>query len=83
MNQPASDTIRLPDDPRGPLRRSVYALLIALSAGTMIGRILVVDAVDKIGEENVLVSTEVDRRTLELKARGARVDPAALREDAR
>ena len=35
------------DDCRAQLRRSVYALLIAISAGIMLGRILAVDSVDR------------------------------------
>ncbi len=36
------------------LRRSIYALLIAISAGIMIGRVLAVNSVDQIGAESVL-----------------------------
>ena len=35
------------DDPQARLRRGVYALLIALSAGAMLGRMMAVDAVDR------------------------------------
>ncbi|MEN6458438.1 MAG: hypothetical protein ABFC63_05865 [Thermoguttaceae bacterium] len=38
-------------DATATLRRSVYALLILVSTGAMLGRILAVDAVDKIGLE--------------------------------
>jgi hypothetical protein len=42
------------DDPRAPLRRSVYALLIAISVGVMTGRVLAVNSEYQIGAENVL-----------------------------
>src|SRR5947209_7046484 len=83
MSLSESTTIRLPDDPRAPLRRGVYALLIALAAGGMIGRILAVNSVDVIKIEQSLVEKEVARRTAELKARGERIDPAAIEEEAR
>ena len=34
------------DDPQAQLRRGVYLLLIVVSAGMMLGRILAVDSVD-------------------------------------
>jgi hypothetical protein len=78
MDLPESTTIRLPDDPRGPLRRGVYAILIALSVGSMIGRILAVNSVDLIQVDKSLVAKEVDKRAAELKARGQPVDKATL-----
>jgi len=48
MNLPADATT-------AQLRRNVYWILIAASAAVMIGRILAVDAVDKRGEEKVLI----------------------------
>jgi hypothetical protein len=39
------------DDPRAALRRTVYLMLIVLSTGAMLGRILAVDSVDAIGLE--------------------------------
>lgn len=83
MNQPASGTIRLPDDPRAPLRRGVYAILIALSAGAMTGRILAVNSVDAILVDRSNIEREVARRTAELKAAGKPIDAAALTEEAR
>ena len=83
MSLSESTTIRLPDDPRAPLRRGVYALLIALAAGSMIGRILAVNSVDVIKIDQSLVDKEVARRTAELKARGEPIDRAAIEEEAR
>lgn len=40
------------DDPQARLRRSVYLLLILLSTGVMLGRILAVDSVDKLALED-------------------------------
>ena len=40
-----------PDDPQVALRRSVYVLLIVISTGVMLGRILAVDTTDRIGAE--------------------------------
>ncbi|MFV2067231.1 MAG: hypothetical protein ACC645_09650 [Pirellulales bacterium] len=41
-------------DARAPLRRSLYGILIALSVGTMVGRILAVNSVDRVGLERHL-----------------------------
>jgi len=43
------------DDPTFVLRRTVYALLIVLSIGTMLGRILAVDSVDYQGLERARI----------------------------
>jgi hypothetical protein len=39
-------------DPRAALRRSVYLLLIVVSTGVMLGRILAVDTVDRLNKES-------------------------------
>jgi hypothetical protein len=83
MSLSESTTIRLPDDPRAPLRRGVYAILIALAAGSMIGRILAVNSVDVIKVDQSLVDKEVARRTAELKARGEPIDPDTIEQEAR
>jgi len=41
-------------DARAPLRRSLYGILIALSVGSMVGRILAVNSVDRVGLERHL-----------------------------
>ncbi len=65
MTDPAPDC-------RAELRRSVYLLLICLSTGAMLGRILAVDAVDKVGLEDyrlkkIAGDLEQKRRTLEAR----------------
>jgi hypothetical protein len=95
MNPPPSTTTRppdappgadprslLPDDPRALLRRGVYAILIALSAGAMIGRILAVNSVDLIRVEQAAVDKEVAGRAKELTEAGKKVDRAALEQEA-
>jgi hypothetical protein len=61
------------DDPRASLRRSVYLLLIFLSAGTMLGRIIAVDAVDRtaLQEDRVnRIPQEIAREKKLLQAMG-------------
>ncbi|NLX96153.1 MAG: hypothetical protein GXY83_08250 [Rhodopirellula sp.] len=60
-------------DPQAALRRTVYALLIAASAGVMLGRILAVDSVDKIGLEEFLlkqIPEQLDQRREEFVEQG-------------
>ena len=38
-------------DPHAALRQTVYLLLIVVSTGAMLGRILAVDTVDRLGTE--------------------------------
>jgi hypothetical protein len=83
MSLPESTTIRLPDDPRGPLRRGVYAILIALAVGSMIGRILAVNSVDLIRIDQTAIEKEVAQRSAVLKAAGKPIDPEAIVTDAR
>jgi hypothetical protein len=59
-----------PADSNAPLRRSLYWVLIALSAGAMLGRILAIDSVDMIAIEkqrrgSIAKDLEQRRRTLE------------------
>ena len=95
MNPPPSTTTRppdalpaadsralLPDESRALLRRGVYAILIALSAGAMIGRILAVNSVDLIRVEQAAVDKEVAGRTKELTDAGKKIDRAALEQEA-
>jgi hypothetical protein len=61
-------------DRRTALRRSVYLLLIVVSCGMMLGRILAVDAVDKAGLEEYRLRSiprELDRKRESLAAQGA------------
>ncbi len=65
MNRPA-------DDPRAQLRWSVYLLLITLSAGVMLGRVLAVDAVDRAGIAGYFLQRipgELKKRERQLQAR--------------
>lgn len=60
-------------DPQAALRRMVYALLIAASAGVMLGRILAVDSVDKIGLEEFLfkrIPAQLEERREEFVGQG-------------
>lgn len=60
-------------DARTQLRRSVYAILIMVSAGVMIGRILAVDSVDKIGVEKdrlAKISADLATKKKSLEADG-------------
>ena len=68
MNRPT-------DDPQSQLRRSVYVLLIVLSAGVMLGRILAVDSVDMEGVEKSRldqIPDELERKRQRLEGQGAR-----------
>ncbi len=49
------------DDPRAGLRRNVYALLIVLGTGVMLGRILAVDAVDQTTRRPFLSANDRSR----------------------
>ena len=58
------------DFARSKLRRSVYALLTAVSVGAMIGRILAVNSVDVVRAETRLKDDIVKQRLQELDAAG-------------
>ena len=61
------------DDPALKLRQSMYWLLICLSAGVMLGRVMAVDAVDRTGLEKDRLSriaAELDRKKGELRQEG-------------
>jgi hypothetical protein len=51
-------------------RRSVYAILIALSVGTMAGRVLAVNSVDVIRSEAPLKSAAIEQEKQKLQAAG-------------
>ncbi len=57
------------------LRWGVYMLLIALSVGTMLGRIFAVDAVDRAAMQEFRVKEEMKRRETELKKNGLDGEP--------
>jgi hypothetical protein len=69
------------------LRRAIYAILIALAAGNMIGRILAVNAVDMIRLEQNLIDRElkprVDGKITELTAAGTPFDRAEIEAELR
>jgi hypothetical protein len=68
------------DDPqRRRLRKGVYAVLIALAAGNMAGRILAVNAVNRGEMEQYLVAQRVAALQKKLKAEGT--DEAAIAEE--
>lgn len=74
-----------PIDPHAQIRRSVYALLIVLSTGAMLGRILAVDSVDSSRLERYLagkIPEELKRKESQLRAKGLSPDAiaAALEE---
>jgi len=61
----------LPDDrPRASFRWGVYAILIAVSAGAIVGRILAVDAVDRRAIQESLINRRLAERRAALAARG-------------
>jgi len=60
-------------DPRADLRRSIYMLLICVGLGMMLGRILAVDSVDKVGLESYRLKKipgDVQQKRRELESRG-------------
>jgi len=58
------------DDPQARFRRSVYWLLIFLSVGAMLGRILAVDSVDRIGLESHRFQERLRQEQVKLQQRG-------------
>mgnify|MGYP000933213502 CR=1 FL=1 len=65
------------DDSRRALRRSVYFILIAVSVGLMLGRILAVDSVDKAAlEKSRLAKIEqtLKKKRADLEAKGTPAD---------
>ena len=75
----------LTDESHVQVRWSVYLLLIAVSAGMMLGRILAVDSLDKVGLEDARlakVSADVTVKKKELQATGL-TGPALDQELAR
>jgi hypothetical protein len=71
---PASPRCRLHES-RGRLRRAAYAILVAVAAGAVLGRIGAVASVDRTAWEGQLVEQAVARAV----ASGAPVDEASIR----
>ncbi|HBO42555.1 MAG TPA: hypothetical protein DD670_01190 [Planctomycetaceae bacterium] len=74
------------DRTRASLRRGVYAILIAVSAGAMIGRILSVDAIDKRAVQEYRISTQLAEHRKALTAKGTEgesLDEAMAAEESR
>ena len=65
------------DDPRAQLRRSAYALLIALSVGAMLGRIMAVDAVDRRAVQEFRVRQGLEGKRAALVKKGLPEDKIA------
>lgn len=63
MNAPA-------DDSRSELRRNVYLVLIAVSTGLMLGRILAVDDVQRTGIQRHEIQSRLDKMRKTLRDRG-------------
>jgi len=72
----ASDPAAAASDNPG-LRRSVYALLICLSAGLMLGRILAVDSVDELKLEDYRVRRELEKKEKLFAEQGLKDDDLA------
>jgi hypothetical protein len=71
------------DDPRAPLRRSVYWLLIALSTGVMLGRILAVDDVGRTAVQEHVIQSRLGQARKALKARGVDTEAPGVQADLR
>ena len=70
-------------DGNAALRKSIYALLIAIGLGAVIGRILAVDAVDLNHEAGAKFEKQLAAKRVELQAKGlvgVQLDYALLRE---
>jgi hypothetical protein len=88
MNPPLSASERPSDaaigqpvgDPLSAVRRGAYGLLIAISIGSMIGRIFAVDSIDRLGQINDLVARSVNGRTADAKKAGRTPSPAELQQ---
>jgi hypothetical protein len=62
--------IKIDNSPAAKLRRSVYGILIALSVGTMTGRILAVNSIDVIRSQGRLKSDTIEQEKQKLQAAG-------------
>ncbi len=68
--------IAAPGDSARRLRRGVYAVLIALAAGNLIGRLMAVNSVNRLEMQQYLVGQRV--AMLERKLRGEGANPDAI-----
>jgi len=68
------------DDANAKLRRSVYAVLITLSVGAMVGRVLAVNSVDLIRAEQRLKSDAVDQEKQKLQGSSQAVTDRELED---
>lgn len=59
------------------LRRSIYAILITISTGLVLGRILAVASIDRIGTESFIVKTELAKQQTAVKQAGQPFDAVA------
>src|SRR5687767_9236954 len=82
-----TNEIRMTNDDPAILRRAVYAILIALAVGNMVGRILAVNATDMIRLEQNLIDREtkvrLDKQVAELTAAGTAFDKSSLEKEIR
>jgi len=68
------------DDPHARLRRSVYTLLIVLSAGVMLGRILAVDDVQRTGIQEYRIRSRLAEKHNALIEKGLKDDDPRMKE---
>ena len=74
----------IPNDPQAQLRGNVYLLLIAVSTGIMLGRILAVDSVDVEGLEAYRlkqIPSQIESKRQRLQEQGARPERIAQELD--
>ena len=68
------------DDPQARLRRSVYLLLIVLSTGVMLGRILAVDDVQRAGIQEHVIQSRLGQMRKTLREEGLSDDDPRMKE---
>ena len=77
-----NDLSTTPADATRSLRWSIYSILIAVSVGQMLGDILAINSLDKVGLEKSLVDRDVAKAKKELAAKGEPVDEHKLAAEA-
>jgi len=73
-------------DPQARLRQAVYLILIAVGSGAVLGRILAVDSVDRVGLQKDRIQTALNRKKETLREKGLegeRFEKALKREETR
>jgi Glycosyltransferase family 87 len=73
-------------DPSASLRWSIYAILITISAGMMLGKIASLDSVDKTAVQNFRIKEALQQKRAKLEKQGLggeRLEEAIARESAR